>query len=126
MVAHDKLKGSKAHNPEPTAAEMYRMFHGADADETVEYITEEHEHSVLWGLGDLVEMTVVTIHNKEHTIGVGPHQPAQRYPDPSALPVAERVVLAASEDGRQLIWCPATSRSICAAGIHEKTYAIRW
>jgi hypothetical protein len=105
LVAHDRLKKNGRRNPESEAIEMYRMFHGTDADEKipmVEYITEEHEHSILWGAGDLVRITVITPRGKEHDIDVGPVPRGEKFPDPANLAMADRVVLAASEDGRQL------------------------
>ena len=101
LVAHDKLKPGRR-NPEAESAEMYRLFHGKDADETVTYISEQHEHHTLWGAGDLVRMTVLTPGNVRATIDVAPIPRGEKMPDPSALPIGKRVVLAASEDGRQM------------------------
>jgi len=103
LVAMDRLKGGKR-NPESEALDMYRMFHGKDPDATVEYITEEHEHFNLWGLGDLVQLTVRTVGkpNLEQDIRVAEVPRGEKFPDPSRLPVIDRVVLAADEKGKQL------------------------
>jgi len=107
LVAHDRLRGGRtngrrASNPAEESEQMYRMFHGRDADQTVEYISEEHEHSTLWGLGDLSQITVETAARGRYIIDVAKVPRGDKYPDPSLLPMARRVVLAASEDGRQL------------------------
>lgn len=100
LVAMDRKAGRK--NPETTATDMYKMFHGKDPDSTVTYISEEHEHAVLWGVGDLVQLTVVTLSGKEHVINVAKVPRGEQYADPARMPMAERVVVAADEAGKQL------------------------
>jgi len=89
-------------NPESQSAEMYRMFHGRDPQEIVEYITQEHMHHNLWGVGDLVQLTVVTPQGYKVDIDLHKRQGREEFADPSGVPAGDRVVLAANEDCNQL------------------------
>jgi hypothetical protein len=83
----EKWAGSVA-NPEPTAAALYEDFHGRPSAETLEIVTERHQHEWLTGLGTLVELKVATVTNLDTTISfAGDKKPPQ---------------LCSSEDGRQL------------------------
>lgn len=45
-------------NPQSSSDDMYASFHGEDPDEVVEYREEEHYHSHVAALGELVELKV--------------------------------------------------------------------
>lgn len=48
-------------NPEDTAAARYEYFHGRAPQEVIDIETEVHEHSVLSGIGKLVELEIFAI-----------------------------------------------------------------
>lgn len=56
-------------NPQPAADEMYSSFHGEQPDETIEFQDEEHYHSHLAALGELVEMKVKLVGGGRAVIG---------------------------------------------------------
>jgi hypothetical protein len=91
-------------NPENDAEKMYELFHGKPADNVVDYETPEHTHFVLWCVGDLACLRVTTIYGEKKELGVAPIPPGDKYPDPSALPITQRIVVAANEDGTQLFF----------------------
>jgi hypothetical protein len=53
------LKTSRKRNPVSAAAEAFERFHGYPPDEELVFESEEHEHSVFAGVGQLVELVVV-------------------------------------------------------------------
>jgi hypothetical protein len=95
---------TRRRNPEAESSEMYELFHGKPAESVVEYESPEHEHLYLWCVGDLAVMNVTTIHGDKWAIGVAPVAKGEEYPDPSELPIQERVVVAANEEGTQLFF----------------------
>ena len=96
-------KGKKSRrNPDAAAERMYELFHGKRAENTVEYETPEHKHLVLWCVGDLCCLHILTIYGEKKDLGVAPIPKGDKYPDPSALPISERIVVAANEEGTQL------------------------
>lgn len=61
---HKKAISFKRHgrqNPEDTAAARYEYFHGRAPQEVVEIESELHTHSVLSGIGKLVELEIFAI-----------------------------------------------------------------
>jgi hypothetical protein len=56
-------------NPQPAADDMYASFHGEEPDEVVEYENEEHYHSHLAALGELVELKVKLVNGGRAVIG---------------------------------------------------------
>lgn len=75
-------------NPESSAADLYEEFHGRPPGETLEIVTEQHEHEWLTGLGTLVELKVATVTQLDATISFARDKQAPE--------------LCSSEDGRQL------------------------
>jgi hypothetical protein len=58
MDAIKRLAGGKSNskrNPQLAADDMYASFHGEPTDETIEFQNEEHYHSHLTALGELIE-----------------------------------------------------------------------
>lgn len=80
-------------NPEESATDLYESFHGAPPTEILEYHTEEHEHTNYAGLGDLIELKVITPYGKEVTLACA---------DPATAPLQDVIKLCSSEDGKQL------------------------
>jgi hypothetical protein len=78
----------KKGNPESSAASLYSDFHGRPSAETLEIVTERHEHEWLTGLGTLVELKVATVTQLDATISFARDKKAPE--------------LCSSEDGRQL------------------------
>jgi len=59
---HKKNAGKKKRkNPEASAAERYRLFHGKDPDVVTEVETEVHEHLTLSGIGKLVKLVILSV-----------------------------------------------------------------
>ena len=88
-------------NPEDSAADMYKSFHGKDSDSIEEYIEEEHYHGHLAQLGDLIELKVQTVSGYDVTLsfdGMG-------------------VLLASNENGDQL-YIVGGDQSLPLAKIH--------
>lgn len=56
-------------NPQPAADDMYSSFHGEQPDEVIEYENEEHYHSHLAALGELVELKVKLVNGGRAVIG---------------------------------------------------------
>ena len=56
-------------NPDGAAEEMFESFHGEPSDETVEYVEEEHYHSHVSALGELVELKVKLVNGDKAVIG---------------------------------------------------------
>ena len=75
-------------NPESPAQALYEDFHGRPSAETLEIVTERHEHDWLTGLGQLVELKVATVTQLDATISFTKDKTAPE--------------LCSSEDGRQL------------------------
>ncbi|MCJ7501836.1 MAG: hypothetical protein MUP80_02080 [Acidobacteriia bacterium] len=82
-----KLSRGGRRNPEPQAAALYEDFHGKPPGETLEIVTEKHEHDWLVQLGVLVELKVATVSNLDALIRFTGKDAPQ---------------LCSSEDGRQL------------------------
>ena len=98
-------KGKKSRrNPDEAAERMYELFHGKRAENIVEYETPEHKHFVLWCVGDLACLKIITIYGEKKELGVTPIPKGDKYPDPSQLSISERIVVAANEDGTQLFF----------------------
>jgi len=65
-------KGKLRHqrkNPDGAAEEMFESFHGEPSDETLEYVEEEHYHSHVSALGELVELKVKLVSGDKAVIG---------------------------------------------------------
>ncbi len=60
---------SARENPQPAADDMYAAFHGEPSDETIEIAGEEHYHSHLAALGELVELKVKLVNGGTAVIG---------------------------------------------------------
>jgi hypothetical protein len=56
-------------NPQPAADDMYASFHGEESDETIEIEGEEHYHSYVAALGELVELKVKLVSGGRAVIG---------------------------------------------------------
>lgn len=56
-------------NPQSSADDMYASFHGEPTDETIEFQNEEHYHSHLSALGELVELKVKLVNGGRAVIG---------------------------------------------------------
>jgi hypothetical protein len=56
-------------NPQPSADDMYASFHGEESDETIEIEGEEHYHSHVAALGELVELKVKLVVGGTAVIG---------------------------------------------------------
>lgn len=56
-------------NPRSSADDMYESFHGEPSDETVEFEEQEHYHSNLAALGELVELKVKLVGGGTAVIG---------------------------------------------------------
>ncbi len=81
-------------NPVDEAEKMFEMFHGYPSKEVIEYVEKEHRHSVLAGLGTLVEMHVLNV--------AGNRTAVLTAPDPETAQFADVIQVAVSEDGKQL------------------------
>lgn len=99
---HAGVEGHYKHNPEDSAESLYTEFHGRAPGELLEITESVHEHEHLTGLGDLAQLKVRTLKGKEAIINVVETKSPKDMPDPSQLPKSERIVLACSEDGKQL------------------------
>ena len=65
----EKYQKSQRQNPQPAADDMYASFHGEESDETIEIEGEEHYHSHLAALGELVELKVKLVVGGTAVIG---------------------------------------------------------
>jgi hypothetical protein len=81
------MNAKASRNPESSAAALYEEFHGKPPGETLEIVTEKHEHDWLVQLGVLVELKVATVSNLDASIRFTGKDAPQ---------------LCSSEDGRQL------------------------
>lgn len=101
-------------NPMEPAQKMFEDFHGLPSKEILEYKEREHQHSVLWGVGPLVSMVVISPMGKEFTIYLK---------DPDSSSAQNVVMLACTENGRQLIPVGGDQKlsleSIAPAGFKE-------
>jgi hypothetical protein len=88
-----KRQNPSRRNPEESAVEVFEGFHGREPETILEYRFEEHEHEHLAGLGDLVNLVIITPFNKEVTINA---------PDPESGDLNQVVKLCCSEDRTQL------------------------
>lgn len=67
---YDAYRGMRRkHNPEAASASMYSSFHGAPSTAIDEYQEEEHYHSNLAALGELVGLKVRTVSGYDVTLG---------------------------------------------------------
>ena len=73
-------------NPESSATDLFKRFHGRDPETVKTITTQEHEHEYLTELGKLLEVQVATLSGLQVTIRFDKDQ----------------VLLASSEDGKQL------------------------
>jgi hypothetical protein len=89
-----KAGRKRSRNPISAAEKMYEEFHGTPSTEVIEYITQEHRHSVTAALGKLVSMKIIGVTGKQFQVG------SAEWLD--GLKPAEIVQVATSEDGRQL------------------------
>ncbi len=64
-----ELRASHERNPRPAVDEMYQSFHGEPSDETIEISGEEHYHSHVAALGELVELKVKLVGGGTAVIG---------------------------------------------------------
>ena len=56
-------------NPQSSSDDMYESFHGEPTDETIEFQNEEHYHSHLAAIGELVELKVKLVNGGTAVIG---------------------------------------------------------
>jgi hypothetical protein len=80
----------KRRNPEVTAADMYRAFHGKDSEAIEVFEEEEHYHGNLAELGQLIELKIITRSGLD----------AQLSFDTNKL--SDQVLLCSNEDGTQM------------------------
>lgn len=88
-----KITGRNGKNPQAAVEDMYTMFHGLPSTEIVEFREQVHKHEWLWAAG-----TLVSVHVKGRN-GVTVKLTS---PDPDEVAFENVVMLALSEDGRQV------------------------
>lgn len=81
-------------NPLDAATRMFEEFHGYPSEEVLEYVEQEHRHSVLAGIGPLISFTVMNIHGDRIVPILAPN--------PGEAKLDKIVQLTVTEDGRQL------------------------
>lgn len=81
-------------NPIDEAQRLFEEFHGYPSEEVLEYVEEEHRHSVLAGIGTLTSLQITNIHGKYSTELLAP--------DPEEAEPEDVIQVAVSEDGLQL------------------------
>ena len=81
-------------NPLDAATKMFEEFHGYPSEEVLEYVEQEHRHSVLAGIGPLISFTVMNVHGNRVVPILAPN--------PGEAKLDKIVQLTVTEDGRQL------------------------
>lgn len=101
----------RAKNPIGSAQKTYEEFHGLPSQEVLEYVTQEHYHSVTAGVGKLVNLEIVTVDGRKVNLtapGFRLHKGATKGKDwwefDPKTPLSKVVQTTTSEDGRQLFF----------------------